>query len=148
MNDRMMRMGVGSVVLLALALGATAGESGPSERNRSSVEPSLDKPPVATVNAREHGVVGNGQADDTETLQAALNAAEKKGPVCYLPAGQYRINGALVVSGCEFLEVGKKEIVLEKGLKAATITGCLLRGEDAIVNESGADVQVGLNTTQ
>lgn len=97
MNDRMMRMGVGSVVLLALALGATAGESGPSERNRSSVEPSLDKPPVATVNAREHGVVGNGQADDTETLQAALNAAEKKGPVCYLPAGQYRINGSLVV---------------------------------------------------
>jgi hypothetical protein len=30
-------------------------------------------------------------------LQAALNAAEKKGPVCFLPAGQYRIDGSLVV---------------------------------------------------
>ncbi len=55
--------------------------------------------------------------------------------------------GRLVVNGCEFME-GKKQIVLEKGLKAATITGCLLRGERAVENSSGADVQIGLNTTQ
>ena len=54
--------------------------------------------------------------------------------------------GRLIVSGCEFME-GKKQIVLEKGLTAATITGCLLRGKDAVVDESGADVQIGLNTT-
>ena len=54
----------------------------------------------------------------------------------------------MVVSGCDFLDPGKKAIVLEKGLKAATITGCLLRGEDAILDESGGDVQVGLNTTR
>ncbi len=55
--------------------------------------------------------------------------------------------GRLVVNGCEFME-GKKQIVLEKGLKAATITGCLLRGEQAVEDSSGADVQIGLNTTQ
>ncbi len=46
------------------------------------------------------------------------------------------------------MDGGKKAIVLEKGLKAATISGCLLRGEDGIVNESGGNVQVGLNTIQ
>ena len=52
-----------------------------------------------------------------------------------------------MINGCEFME-GKKQIVLEKGLKAATITGCLLRGEQAVEDSSGADVQIGLNTTQ
>jgi len=57
-------------------------------------------------------------------------------------------DGRMVVSGCEFVDGGKKEIVLEKGLEAAMITGCLLRGEGGIANESGADAQMGLNTTQ
>jgi len=54
--------------------------------------------------------------------------------------------GRLNVNGCEFME-GKKQIALEKGLTAATITGCLLRGKDAVVDKSGADVQIGLNAT-
>ena len=53
--------------------------------------------------------------------------------------------GRLVVNGCEFME-GKRQIVLEKGVTAATITSCLLRGKDAIEDSSGADVQIGLNT--
>ncbi|MBM3476592.1 MAG: hypothetical protein FJX75_25235 [Armatimonadetes bacterium] len=52
---------------------------------------------MADVNAKDHGVVGDGVADDTAAIQAALDAAEKTGPVCYLPAGQYRVNGALTV---------------------------------------------------
>jgi len=55
--------------------------------------------------------------------------------------------GRLVVNGCEFLDGGKRQVVLEKGLVAAAITGCLLRGEGGIVNDSEGDVQVGLNTT-
>ena len=92
-----MRMSGASMVLLALVLGTGAAESVQREKSGSSVDLSRDKPPGATVNARDYGVVGNGEADDTQALQAALNAAEKKGPVCFLPAGQYRINGALVV---------------------------------------------------
>ena len=56
--------------------------------------------------------------------------------------------GRLIVDGCDFLAESKRQIHLEKGLKAAAITGCLLRGSDAIMNESGADVQIGMNTTQ
>jgi hypothetical protein len=42
---------------------------------------------------------------------------------------------------------GKKQIVLEKGLVAATVLGCLLRGDGCILNDSDADVQIGLNTS-
>jgi len=52
---------------------------------------------MAEVNARDHGVVGDGVADDTAAIQAALDAAEQSGPVCHLPAGRYRVNGALTV---------------------------------------------------
>ncbi len=67
----------------------------------------------------------------------------KKGAPCIRADG-----GRMVVSGCEFMAAGKKAVLLQKGLKAATISACLLRGEDAIQNDSGADVQVGLNTTE
>ncbi len=54
--------------------------------------------------------------------------------------------GRLVVNGCEFMDEGKQQIVLEEGLLAATVFGCLLRGEGGIVDNSGADVQIGFNT--
>ena len=66
-----------------------------------------------------------------------------KGEPCIRASG-----GRLVVNGCEFMDKGKKQIVLEKGLVAATVTGCLLRGDKGIVNKSDADVQIGLNTTR
>ena len=54
--------------------------------------------------------------------------------------------GRLVVNGCEFMDEGKKQIVLEKGLVAATVTGCLLRGDNGIVDNSDGDVEIGFNT--
>lgn len=56
-------------------------------------------------------------------------------------------SGRLMVNGCEFMDKGNKQIVLEKGLTAATITGCLLRGDSGIIDNSSADVQIGFNTT-
>lgn len=54
--------------------------------------------------------------------------------------------GLLIVNGCEFMDEGKQPIVLEKGLQAATIFGCTFRGDKGIQNQSGGDVQIGLNT--
>jgi Pectate lyase superfamily protein len=65
-----------------------------------------------------------------------------KGDACIRAAG-----GRLVVNGCEFMDQGKRAITLERGLKAAAIVGCTFRGPQAIVDQSGADVQTGLNTT-
>jgi hypothetical protein len=68
----------------------------------------------------------------------------RKGHPCLRAAG-----GRLLVNGCEFMAEGRRQIVLEKGLTAAAITGCLLRGDKAVSdNNSDADVQMGLNTTQ
>jgi hypothetical protein len=66
-----------------------------------------------------------------------------QGAPCIRAAG-----GRLVVNGCEFMDEGKRAIILEKGLKAAAIFGCAFRGPQAITDQSGADVQIGLNTSR
>ena len=55
--------------------------------------------------------------------------------------------GRLLVNGCDFMDAGKRPIRLEKGLKAASIFGCAFRGPQPVEDESGADVQIGLNTS-
>jgi len=65
-----------------------------------------------------------------------------KGDPCIRSAG-----GRLIVNGCEFMDQGKHAITLEKGLKAAAILGCTFRGPQPISDQSGADVQIGLNTS-
>ena len=49
------------------------------------------------VNARLYGAKGDGKTDDTKALQAALDAGKSGGPVCWLPAGLYRLGGSLTV---------------------------------------------------
>ena len=61
------------------------------------MEPSGGTIVEAGINAGDYGVVGDGVTDDTQALQTALNAAEGEGPICILPPGKYRIDGALVV---------------------------------------------------
>ena len=65
-----------------------------------------------------------------------------KGDPCIRSAG-----GRLIVNGCEFMDQGKHAITLEKGLKAAAVLGCMFRGPQAISDQSGADVQIGINTS-
>jgi len=48
--------------------------------------------------------------------------------------------GRLVVMGCEFMHEGKEQIRLMKGLRAAAITGNLLRGKG--INRQGCDGKV------
>src|SRR5208283_5812604 len=52
---------------------------------------------TSRVNAREHGAKGDGNTDDSKALQAALDAAQTKGPICYVPAGLYRLDGSVTV---------------------------------------------------
>jgi hypothetical protein len=68
--------------------------------------------------------------------------AEKQAPCIRAAAGR------LVVNGCEFMDQGKKPIVLGKGVKSATVFGCLFRDPSGVENQYGADVQVGLNTSR
>ena len=64
-----------------------------------------------------------------------------KGDPCIRALGRH-----LIVNGCEFMDDGKKAIILEKGLRAATVLGCTFRGQNAVEDQSGADVKTGMNT--
>lgn len=48
-------------------------------------------------NVKDYGAVGNGVANDTVAIQAAINAAYPVGGVVYLPAGTYRTTSGLVI---------------------------------------------------
>ena len=55
--------------------------------------------------------------------------------------------GNLMVSSCDFVD-GKNQIHLGPGVESAVIMGNRLRGGAKITNESGGDVQIGLNVTR
>ena len=94
MDSRLLRMLAACATLTITMSGVLFASSSPNEQK--TPEPPVT-PAVTAVNAKEHGAAGDGRTDDTQALQRALNAAEKAGPVCYLPAGHYRIDGSLVV---------------------------------------------------
>jgi len=49
------------------------------------------------VNVKAFGAKGDGINDDTAAVQKALDYAKIHTPVCYLPAGHYRLNGSLTI---------------------------------------------------
>jgi polygalacturonase len=51
----------------------------------------------ATLNVKDFGAVGDGVADDTSAIQAAINAMTAGG-VLYLPEGTYRTTSEVSVS--------------------------------------------------
>jgi hypothetical protein len=60
----------------------------------------------------------------------------------------YAKRGGLTVSGCDFMDEGKKQIHLGRDVDAAMIFGNRLRGGAKITNASKGDVQIGLNTAR
>jgi len=54
--------------------------------------------PADFYNVKEYGAKGDGNTDDTESIQKTLNiAGEKKGGIVFLPVGSYLIKGNLTV---------------------------------------------------
>ena len=87
----------------AVLFGSLATNSGVEAQNvpgnpvtaaAMAVEANAVQRVAGNVNARDYGAIGDGVADDTVAIQAALAAAANKGPVCLVPAGHYRVNGA------------------------------------------------------
>lgn len=53
-------------------------------------------PPV--IDVKLYGAVGNGVADDTSAIQAAITALSSTGGVVFVPSGQYKITSQLTIS--------------------------------------------------
>jgi hypothetical protein len=57
---------------------------------------------AAEINVKDFGAVGDGKADDTAAIQAALDKAAEtqRGGVAVLPAGEYRVTDTLKIKAC------------------------------------------------
>lgn len=98
-----------SVVCWAMSIVPIGGVQAASSISVSVDDMEAVGPFPSWLNARNLGAVGDGQVDDTDALQHALDslstpdaiwAAETTGPlVVYLPAGTYRITRTLNIAG-------------------------------------------------
>ena len=85
------------------AVSTSAAQEPGNISHQTSAPPALSaqtdaaSPRISRVDATAFGALGDGVTDDTMALQAALNAAAREGPICFVPAGLYRLNGALTV---------------------------------------------------
>ncbi|HEY2081453.1 MAG TPA: hypothetical protein VGI88_01620, partial [Verrucomicrobiae bacterium] len=53
--------------------------------------------------------------------------------------------GGLTVTACDFMDLGKTQITLEKEVDAALVYGNRLRGSELIVNYAGGLAQISMN---
>jgi hypothetical protein len=65
---------------------------------------------VAIINARDHGVIGNGITDDTQAINNALAAVSAQGGTVILPDSNYKVTGPLTISrhGTRIVGAGDK----------------------------------------
>jgi hypothetical protein len=116
------------VAFAALMLGAASAWAGPSAFTTAPA----DKAAI-TVKA-----VGDGKADDTDAIQAALDAAGKSaaGDIVWLPSGRYRISHSLLIpAAVRLFGVGATRPVLvladhTPGFDKGVITMVVFTGRD------------------
>lgn len=92
------------------------------------------------VNVKDYGAVGDGSTDDTDAIQAAINAAEgaSTGGLVYFPAGDYKFTAQLTVeySAVRLKGAGSGTTILTAVFAATQTTGVLyIRHRDAGTNQ-------------
>ena len=88
-NDTIVNADVNSAAgILASKLSFTQSGTGATART-------VDSKLKDTVSVKDFGAVGDGVADDTAAIQAALNSATGKGLTIYVPQGTYKITTSL-----------------------------------------------------
>jgi parallel beta-helix repeat protein len=82
-----------------------------------------------SVSVKDFGAVGDGVADDTAAIQAALNS----GASVFLPSGTYNISSALTIptNGQEFIGQGKGKSIIKQ--TATNKNGIIITGNNVYV---------------
>jgi hypothetical protein len=71
-----------------------------------------------TVSVKDFGAVGDGVADDTASIQAAITASDS----VYIPSGTYKITSSLLVrSNLKIHGAGKNSSILKSGTSGITV---------------------------
>jgi hypothetical protein len=86
-----------------------------------------------TVNVKDYGAVGNGVADDSAAIQAAIDYVKANGGIAVIPAGTYRCKNLR-------LESGTKTWALEGAGKTVTILEHLDGDGTLLIGNTGSSV--------
>lgn len=93
---------------------------------------------MTVFNVRDYAAIGDGIADDTVSIQAAIAAAEATwGAVLYFPAGRYKITAPLSVNP-------RQVVIYGDGPQASFLLPQLTAGEWALTLGWDNNIEVGL----
>lgn len=101
---------LGTAATLGLGGAAKQHASGGAERREGSNSPGQDN---YAIFASEFGTVGDGAADDTEALQAAIDTARGLGAPVMIPAGRFAVS-TLYVGGVTIVGSGMQATIIAK----------------------------------
>lgn len=92
------------------------------------------------INVKSYGAIGNGTADDTAAIQAAVTAAGTGGTI-FFPAGTYRITSSInLAPGVSVMGVGPASIVAPATTLQVALS--LVRGASTDVDITIHDIQI------
>jgi hypothetical protein len=77
---------------------ATSNVIAPITATGSTTARTLENRFADVVNVKDFGAVGNGVADDTAAIQAAINSVATTGGDIFLPSGNYKTTSELLVA--------------------------------------------------
>jgi parallel beta-helix repeat protein len=119
------------VVTFSIAALGTVDASNVSynEGSLGAVNTSVQTKLQESVSVKDFGAVGDGVADDTAAIQAALNS----GASVFLPSGTYNISSALTIptNGQEFIGQGKGKSIIKQ--TATNKNGIIITGNNVYV---------------
>lgn len=96
---------------------------------------SLTAVKFGTFNVRDYGAVGDGETDDTNAIQNAINMAKQvSGSTVYIPAGIYKVSAPLIIYSHTRLLGGGKRGLSNTGYSGTHIVGAT--GTDRAVIKS------------
>jgi hypothetical protein len=113
-------MGIAGASLLNLPVGKAQAQNAVTASRPQAMARAQGSMLADTVNVREFGSVGDGVADDTRAVQAALNSGAT---LIVLPHGHFRVSALLVPAGVEI--AGRGSLLFYKG-------GLLLKGNNVV----------------
>lgn len=94
------------------------------------------------INVKSFGAVGDGETDDTEAIQLAINEANIRNRKVYVPAGTYLISSSITLNGCTL--IGETSNIFNQ---AGTVIVCATKTFTAIKqgSVSSADIMFNLS---
>jgi hypothetical protein len=84
------------------------------------------------VSVKDFGAVGNGVADDTAAIQAAIDAASSTGKVVFIPAGTYKLVPVTPIDDEDILYITYAAILMRSNMHIQAEFGATLKIADGV----------------